>query len=114
MPDCLFCKIAAKEIPAKIEYEDDELVAISDINPQAPLHILIIPKEHIERIADITEGDMATVGKMVLLAKKLATKKGYAKKGFRTVFNSGPEAGQDVMHIHLHLLAGRKFKWPPG
>lgn len=114
MSDCLFCKIIAKEVPAKLEYEDDELIAIRDINPQAPLHILIIPKEHIKRVADLTEGDTDIVGKMVLLAKKIAVQQGYTKDGFRTVFNSGPNAGQAVMHIHLHLLAGRRFAWPPG
>ena len=114
MPECLFCRIVNKEIPSKIEYEDDELIAINDVNPQAPLHILIIPKEHIERPADVTEGDAAIIGKMVVIAKKIATQKGYAKDGFRLVLNSGPHAGQAVMHVHLHLLAGRKFGWPPG
>jgi histidine triad (HIT) family protein len=114
MADCLFCRIVRKEIPASVVYEDDELVAFNDINPQAPLHALVIPKRHIATLNDVEGADEALVGKMVRRAAAIAREKGYADSGFRTVFNTNAQAGQTVFHIHLHLLAGRGLTWPPG
>lgn len=113
MADCLFCKILDKQIPAKIVFEDDELIAIQDIHPQAPVHLLLLPKRHIERVADVRESDIELLGKMILQAKRLAEAQ-KVDEGFRLVFNSGPQAGQSVFHIHLHLLGGRRMSWPPG
>jgi histidine triad (HIT) family protein len=112
--DCLFCKIVAREIPAKILYEDDRLLAFEDINPQAPLHALIIPKTHIATLNDVTSEHDALVGEMTRRAAALAKDRGYAERGFRTVFNAYRDAGQTVFHIHLHVLGGRSFDWPPG
>ncbi len=112
--DCIFCKIIKGEIPAKLIYQDDDIVAFRDINPQAPTHVLIIPKKHIERISDITEQDANLIGKLVLVGKKIAQDEGITDSGFRLVFNNNKDAGQAVFHIHLHLLGGRKFSWPPG
>ena len=111
---CLFCRIAAGEIPASKVFEDADVLAFNDINPQAPLHVLVIPKRHIATTSDLTEADEALVGKMVRAAAALAAQKGYAERGYRTVFNCNAEAGQTVFHIHLHLLAGRNLGWPPG
>lgn len=110
--NCLFCKIAQKEIPAKIVHEDDQAVAFSDINPQAPTHILIVPRRHIEKIADMESGDQEIVGRLHRIACELASKEGL--KDFRLVINNGAGAGQSVWHLHLHLLGGRPFHWPPG
>jgi len=112
--DCLFCKIAKGEIPAKEVYQDDEIFAFEDINPQAPVHILIIPKQHIEKITDLEPEHAELIGKLSLVAKKIAQDKGIDKNGFRLVFNCEKDAGQVVFHIHMHLLGGRKFTWPPG
>jgi histidine triad (HIT) family protein len=114
MSDCLFCKIIAGEIPANRVEQGDDLVAIGDINPQAPLHVLIIPRRHIPTLNDLAPADDALVGSMFRMAASLARKHGYAGRGYRTVFNCNSEAGQTVFHIHLHLLAGRGFDWPPG
>jgi histidine triad (HIT) family protein len=114
MTDCLFCKIIKREIPAKVLYEDDRLLAFEDINPQAPLHALIVPKVHIATLNDLTSGHDALVGEMTRRAAALARARGYAERGFRTVFNANQEAGQTVFHIHLHVLGGRTFHWPPG
>jgi histidine triad (HIT) family protein len=114
MSDCLFCKIARKEIPATIVYEDDELFAINDINPQAPLHALVIPKRHIATLNELTDGHDALIGAMVRRAAAIAAERGFAERGFRTVFNTNAEAGQSVNHIHLHVLGGRTLTWPPG
>jgi histidine triad (HIT) family protein len=114
MVDCLFCKILKGQIPASIIYEDDRLIAFTDINPQAPLHALIVPKRHIASLNDLTEEDDALVGEMIRRAAAIAKQNGYADRGFRTVFNTNAEAGQTVFHIHLHLLAGRGLTWPPG
>ena len=114
MTDCLFCKMVAREIPATIVYEDSALMAIADINPQAPLHLLIIPKTHIATLADLGPEHDALVGNMVRCAAALAKERGYVARGYRTVFNTNREAGQTVFHIHLHLLAGRPLNWPPG
>lgn len=114
MPDCLFCRIIAREIPSFIVFEDDQMVAIKDINPQAPLHLLIISKRHIATLNDLTSADDVLVGELVRRAAAIAAQHGYADRGFRTVFNTNREAGQSVFHIHLHLLAGRSLTWPPG
>ena len=114
MADCLFCKIVNGEIPGNVVYQDDELVAFKDINPQAPLHALIVPRRHIATLNDLTAEDDALVGSMFRAAAALAKQHGYADRGYRTVFNVNREAGQTVFHIHLHLLAGRGLTWPPG
>ena len=110
---CLFCKIIKKEVPSKADYEDDEIYAFEDVNPQAPVHILIVPKKHFEKLADISESDAELMGKLLLIARKIAAKK-KLEKGYRIVANNGPQAGQTVFHLHLHLLGGRRFTWPPG
>jgi histidine triad (HIT) family protein len=111
---CLFCRIVSREIPASVVYEDDEFVAFNDINPQAPLHVLIIPRRHVATLNDLGSDDDGLVGRMVRTAARIAAEKGYAARGYRTVFNCNSEAGQTVFHIHLHLLAGRGLGWPPG
>ncbi len=114
MAEDLFCKIVAGEIPADKVYEDEDVVAFRDIRPQAPVHILIIPRKHIAMLADATEEDERLLGKLLLVASKLAKQEGIADSGFRVVVNNGPDSGQDVFHIHVHLLGGRKMGWPPG
>jgi len=114
MADCLFCRIVRKEIPASVVYEDDRLLVFNDINPQAPLHALVIPKRHIASLNDLSSSDDGIVGEMVRCAAAVARDKGYADRGYRTVFNTNAEAGQTVFHIHLHVLAGRGLSWPPG
>ena len=114
MPDCLFCKVIARDIPGQIVREDDDLVAFKDINPQAPLHVLIVPRRHIPTLNDLGPGDDALVGSMFRMAAALAREHGYAERGYRTVFNCNEGAGQSVFHIHLHVLAGRGLTWPPG
>ena len=114
MSDCLFCRIIKKEIPASVIYEDDRVLVFNDINPQAPLHALVIPKRHIGSLNELSAGDDGIVGEMVRRAAAVAGDKGYADRGFRTVFNTNAEAGQTVFHIHLHVLAGRGLGWPPG
>ena len=114
MSDCLFCRIVNKEIPASIVYEDERLVAFNDINPQAPLHVLVIPRQHIASVNVLSPEHDALVGEMVRRAGAIARDKGYAERGFRTVFNTNADAGQTVFHIHLHVLAGRGLAWPPG
>ena len=112
--DCLFCKIINKEIEANIVYEDKHILAFKDIHPQAPVHILIIPKQHIEKISDLDEQKKDIVSNLILTANSLARDNKIDKQGYRLVFNSGADAGQLVFHIHLHLLGGRKMAWPPG
>jgi histidine triad (HIT) family protein len=114
MNDCLFCKIIAGQIPGRILHQDEALVAIRDVNPQAPLHALILPRRHISTLNDLGVHEDALVGSMVRLAASIAAEHGYADRGYRTVFNCNQEAGQSVFHIHLHLLAGRGLAWPPG
>jgi len=114
MSDCLFCRILAGEIPVKPLYEDDQLIVIKDINPQAPLHVLVIPKAHIASLNDLAPEHDTLVGSMFRRAAAIAKQHGFADRGFRTVFNTNREAGQSVFHIHLHLLAGRALGWPPG
>ena len=109
---CLFCRIVRGEIPAKLVAETAECVAFRDINPQAPTHVLVIPREHVPSLAEAT--DPALVGRMALLAAEIARQEGIAEGGYRTVINTGADAGQTVFHIHLHLLGGRSLGWPPG
>lgn len=111
---CVFCKIARKEIPARILFENDGILAFEDVKPQAPVHILIIPKCHIEKTSDLTEGDVRLMGELALAAKALADQKGISESGYRIVLNCGKGAGQEVPHLHLHLMGGRSFAWPPG
>jgi histidine triad (HIT) family protein len=111
---CLFCRIIAGEIPASTVYEDDTLVAFNDVNPQAPLHVLVVPKRHIATVNDLTAAEDGLVGAMVRTAAAIAKDQGYDGPGFRTVFNCNAQAGQTVFHIHLHVLAGRALAWPPG
>ena len=114
MSDCLFCRIAAKKIPAKIIHEDADTVAFEDINPQAPVHTLIIPKKHIPTTLEITVDDEGIIGHLFLVAAKVAKEKGIDERGFRLVVNTNADAGQEVYHIHLHVLGGRRMHWPPG
>lgn len=114
MTGCLFCGIVAGEIPASIVYQDDRLAAFKDINPQAPGHVLIIPKRHIATLNDLLPEDDGIVGEMVRRAASIAAALGFSERGYRTVFNCNAEAGQTVFHIHLHLLGGRPMRWPPG
>ena len=111
--DCIFCKIIVGEIPSKKAFEDDDLYAFHDINPQAPTHILICPKKHIDRVANLTEADELLMGKVIYCSKELA-RDFKISDGFRLAFNNGLSAGQSVWHIHAHLLGGRPFTWPPG
>jgi histidine triad (HIT) family protein len=114
MADCLFCKIVARQIPGSIVYEDDRVLAFNDINPQAPTHVLIIPKRHIPTLDDLSTEDDQIVGELVRRAALIARERGLTAGGFRTVFNTNRGAGQTVFHIHLHLLGGRAMHWPPG
>lgn len=111
---CLFCRIVKKEIPGKIVYEDEKALAFEDINPQAPVHLLIIPKGHMTSLATVKPEEMGTLVHLFALVPKLAEKNGVLETGFRTVVNSGASAGQTVFHLHIHLLGGRAFRWPPG
>jgi histidine triad (HIT) family protein len=114
MSDCLFCKIIAGEIPGSVVHQDETMVAIRDVNPQAPLHVLILPRRHIPTINDLSVEDDALVGSLFRRAAAIAKEHGYDERGYRTVFNTNGDAGQTVFHIHLHLLAGRGMGWPPG
>jgi histidine triad (HIT) family protein len=114
MENCLFCKIINKEIPADIVFENDEVLAFKDINPQAPIHILIIPKKHIVTTNDIDNNDKNLMGELIIIAKNIAKDMGFAENGYRLNINCGNDGGQEVGHIHLHLLAGRQMTWPPG
>jgi histidine triad (HIT) family protein len=113
MDDCLFCKIGEKKIPSKLVYEDDDIFAFEDVHPQAPSHVLICPRKHIVSLTEAADEDAAMLGKLQLVAAKLA-KDRKLTQGYRTVFNNGVGAGQSVFHLHLHLLGGRDFRWPPG
>ncbi len=112
MEDCIFCKIINKEIESEIVYEDDKVIAFNDVNPKAPVHILVIPKEHIPTLNDINNPEI--VGYIFEVIKKLAKEKGIDESGYRVVANCNKEAGQSVYHIHFHLLGGRSLQWPPG
>ncbi|WP_437743281.1 histidine triad nucleotide-binding protein [Sorangium sp. So ce302] len=111
---CIFCKIANKEIPSKVVFEDEHVIAFHDVNPQAPTHALVIPKRHIAGIAQATAEDEAVLGRLLLAARRVAELTGIAESGFRTVVNSGANAGQTVFHIHVHVMGGRPMAWPPG
>jgi histidine triad (HIT) family protein len=114
MPDCLFCKIVSGDIPGQIVYQDERVVAFRDIDPKAPLHVLIVPRRHIASLNDLRAEDDGLVGEMIRRAAALAAEHGHADRGYRTVFNCNADAGQTVFHIHLHVLGGRRFTWPPG
>lgn len=114
MNDCIFCKIAAGDIPADTVYDDGEVLAFRDINPEAPVHLLLIPRRHIPTLNDLSEADAALVGRLYFAGKQIAAKLGVAESGYRTVINCNRNAGQLVFHIHMHLLAGRELGWPPG
>lgn len=114
MADCLFCGIAKKEIPSRTVYEDEHCLAFEDINPQAPVHILIIPKRHVDSLAQITEADGELVARLLQTLNRVAKEKGLLKAGYRTVINTGDNGGQTVYHLHAHLLGGRFMTWPPG
>ena len=110
---CLFCEIVAGRIPAKVAYQDDEVLAFHDINPQGPVHVLVVPKRHITSLLELTPEDDAVVGGLVRKARDLAVQQGLGERGFRLVFNCGDDAGYSVYHIHLHLVGGRTLAWPP-
>ena len=114
MKDCLFCKIVAKEIPSKVVHEDEDTFAFEDLNPQAPTHVLLVPRRHLATLNDLSPGDDAVVGKLQRIAASVAQARGFALHGYRTVMNCNRAAGQSVFHVHLHLLGGRGFSWPPG
>jgi histidine triad (HIT) family protein len=114
MLDCLFCKIINRDIPGSIVYEDDRVLAFNDINPQAPTHVLLVPKRHIESLNSLQAGDDQIVGELVRRAAAIAKERGISAGGYRTVFNTNRDAGQTVFHIHLHLIGGRSMSWPPG
>jgi histidine triad (HIT) family protein len=113
-PDCIFCRIVRKEIPGDIVYEDDNVLVFKDIDPKAPVHILIIPKDHIPGVLDLEERHKELMGHILIVASNLAAKTGIDESGFRIVLNAGEDAGQAVSHIHFHLLGGRALTWPPG
>jgi histidine triad (HIT) family protein len=114
VPDCLFCKIIAGQIPGTILYKDERVVVLKDINPQAPMHVLVVPRRHVGSLNELSDNDDALVGELVRRAAAVAAEHGYAEGGYRTVFNCNADAGQTVFHIHLHVLGGRRFSWPPG
>lgn len=114
MEDCIFCKIINKKIPASIVFENEKMIAFNDINPQAPLHILLIPREHFVSLNDIPEEKKNILSHLLLKARQIAQEKGIAEKGYRIVLNTEKDSGQEVFHIHFHLLGGRRMHWPPG
>jgi histidine triad (HIT) family protein len=112
--DCVFCQIIDKRMASDIIYEDDELVAFNDINPQAPSHILIVPKKHIPHLSQFEDEDVPLLGKMIVLARDIAKENNFGDKGFRIALNEGKDGGQTIFHVHMHLLYGRRLMWPPG
>ncbi|EHQ53071.1 MULTISPECIES: histidine triad nucleotide-binding protein [Ectothiorhodospira] len=114
MTDCIFCKIAEGRIPADIVYQDDRVVAFRDLNPQAPLHVLVIPRQHFDTVADMTQADMDLLGHMHWVGLEVARGAGVVEDGFRTVINCNADGGQSVYHLHMHVLGGRQMEWPPG
>ncbi len=112
--NCLFCRIIAGEIPAEIIHQDERSIAFRDINPQAPVHLLVIPREHLESLDEATQRDEATLGHLLRIAARVANEQGLSESGYRTVINTGADAGQEVFHLHLHVIGGRKLNWPPG
>ena len=113
MTNCIFCRIVNRAIPSKILYEDDQAIAFEDVNPQAPIHLLVIPKRHVASIQDL-DGDPELLGHLMLVCVKMARDKGIAESGYRVVTNTGHQAGQSVFHLHVHVLGGRAMSWPPG
>ncbi len=114
MPDCIFCEIVNKRMKSEMIHEDEELVAFKDINPQAPVHVLVVPRKHIDSVNVVTLDDMILMGKLVLVAKEIAEKNNIDGDGYRLVINNGVNGGQTVPHLHLHILGGRRMTWPPG
>jgi histidine triad (HIT) family protein len=114
MDSCIFCRIVERSLPARIIFEDDEILAFEDAHPQAPIHILVVPRKHLASLKDATTDDVPLLGRLFLVATQLAREKGLEARGYRTVINTGALAGQSVFHLHLHLLGGRVFHWPPG
>ena len=114
MSDCIFCQIIARTIPATLVYQDDVVVAFDDINPQAPIHTLIIPRKHVTSIAELEDVDVGLIGRLILVGNKIAKLKGIVDSGYRVVINTGSHGGQTVFHLHLHVLGGRRMVWPPG
>ncbi|MFM2153733.1 MAG: Hit-like protein involved in cell-cycle regulation [Pseudomonadota bacterium] len=114
MSDCLFCRIASGAIPAKRVHEDDRCIAFRDIQPQAPVHVLVIPREHVASVSGLDEGHEGLAGHLLRVGAKVAADEGVAGSGYRLVFNTGADAGQSVFHLHLHVLGGRSLAWPPG
>lgn len=114
MADCLFCKMVRGEIDPDVVYRDEHVLAFRDINPQAPMHVLVVPREHIATINDLNDEHRELVGRMYLAARTIAEQEGLAERGYRTVMNCNPESGQSVYHLHLHVLGGRPMHWPPG
>ncbi|HDZ27777.1 hypothetical protein LCGC14_0683420 [marine sediment metagenome] len=114
MEDCIFCKIINKKIPASIVFEDEKIIAFNDINPQAPIHILLIPREHFTSLNDIPEEKKNILSHLLLKARQIAQEKGIAEKGYRIVLNTEKDSGQEVFHLHFHLFGGRRMHWPPG
>lgn len=112
--DCVFCQVISKKLPSKIEYEDENLAIFWDINPQAPIHLLVVPKKHIPRMSDFQEEDWHLLSKMMLASKQIVKKMKLSEKGFRLVLNDGRDSGQSIFHLHLHILSGRRLMWPPG
>jgi histidine triad (HIT) family protein len=114
MDQCIFCRIIQRRVPARIVFEDDEILAFEDTNPQAPVHILVVPREHLASLKDTTPDDAPLLGRLFTAAAQLARERNLEPKGYRLVVNTGSWAGQSVFHLHIHLLAGRVFRWPPG
>ncbi len=114
MSDCLFCRMVSGEIPVDRVLEFDDLLAIRDINPQAPHHVLILPRRHLASMDDLGPEDRALAGNLLLAAQQVARQEGFAEAGYRTVINTGPDGGQEIGHLHMHVLAGRRLQWPPG
>jgi histidine triad (HIT) family protein len=114
MTQCLFCRIIKREIPGRIVYEDDSVLAFEDINPQAPTHILVVPKKHIDSLSNLSTADKEMMGSLFLTVIQLVKTNNLSQQGFRTVINTGPNGGQTVYHLHIHLLGGRQMTWPPG
>ena len=112
--ECLFCRIVAKAVPSKAVYEDGEIYAFEDINPQAPVHVLLVPKQHLAHTLDVTDASAHLLGRLVLAANRIARERGVAESGFRLVLNTNRDGGQLIFHLHAHLLAGRPMGWPPG
>jgi histidine triad (HIT) family protein len=114
MTDCIFCRIGSKQIPARVVLEDDQVFAFDDLNPKAPVHVLVIPKRHIGALKDVQQEDQALLGRLLAAANQVAQKKGIEESGYRVVANTGIDGGQTVFHLHLHVLGGRPMTWPPG